>query len=148
MDIAMVSRRDVSKIEEYLTQCGTRFDRLDVDMTNEIVKKWDRVFARNVKKKTGQWVHNRFRWHGFSYEFETSIWGAEALDMYLAQWQADYVLFDEDLRCCYRCDAQRYPDLTTLGLDIYVAHHNMKWTMVFTHEQPEIGPFFARKVTQ
>ncbi len=139
----MVSRRDVSRIEDYLLQCGVSFNRLDAEMTKEVVNKWDQVFARNVKKVTGQWIHNRFRWHAFSYEFESSIWGPEALEKYLTQWLAAFVLFDEDLNCCYRCEAQRYPDLTSLGWDIYVAHHNMKWTMAFTHEQPEIGPFFT-----
>ncbi len=143
----MVSKRDIPRIEDHLVQCEVRFDRLDEAMTKEVVRKWDQVFARKVKKATGQWIHNRFRWHGFSYEFEPSIWGTEALGAYLAQWPAAFVLFDEDLSCCYRCEAQGCPDLTPLGWDIYVAHHNMKWTMAFTHEQPDIGPFFAEKTT-
>lgn len=141
----MVSKRDIPIVEDHLVQCAVRFERLDEDMTNEVVNKWDRIFARNVKKATGQWVHNRFRWHGFSYELEPSIWGAEAMDAYMEQWSAEFVVFDEDLTCSYSCKARRYPDLAPLGWDIYVAHHNMKWTMVFTHEQPDIGPFFAVK---
>lgn len=148
MGLIMVARKDVSRIEDYLSWCNVNFDRLDEEMTNKIVRKWDRAFTRNVKRATGLWVYNRFRWHGYSYEFEPSVWGEEAFDTYSVQWQAAFVLFDEDLECCYRCEANRYPDLTELNWDIYVTHHNMKWTMVFTHEQPEIGPFFAKNISK
>ena len=56
------------------------------------------------------------------------------------------MVFDEEGTWSYRCTSETYPDFTALGADIYVAHHNMKWTMAFTHEQPHDGPFFAVKV--
>ena len=31
-----------------------------------------------------------------------------------------------------------------LCLDLYVFPASLEWTKVFTHEHPEIGPFFAR----
>lgn len=143
MDLNMVRVSDQLYVEQYLLSCGVNFLLLEGAKAKMIVKKWDQVFAQKVKETTGTWVHKRFRWHAFSYNFTASNSGPLALSEYLGQWPAPFVLFDENLKWCYKCEAEIYPDLTALGLDIYVSHHNMKWTMVFTHEQPDIGPFFA-----
>ncbi|KIC47145.1 hypothetical protein RA28_05510 [Ruegeria sp. ANG-S4] len=64
---------------------------------------------------------------------------------YQKQWPAPYVVFNENNDWAYSCTFDRYPDFTSFQADIYVAHHNMKWTMVFTHEQPDLGPYLAFK---
>ncbi len=119
------------------------FDPLNSKEGGEVVQCWHQTFAGNVKKSTGSRIHNRFRWHGFSYGFQIARAGDDALNAYKNQWPAAYVIFDEDIKWSYRCVSETYPDFTSFGADIYVAHHNMKWTMAFTHEQPDIGPFFA-----
>ena len=67
------------------------------------------------------------------------------MSAYLGQWQAPFYVFDEALDSFARCEAQPYPDLSALRRDLYVAHQNLKWTAVFTHEQPHLGPFFAER---
>ena len=104
------------------------------------------MFSQRVKEATGDWIYGRFRWHCFSFGYEDAYNGAEALDAYLSQWVAPFFVFDEDSTWLYKCHADKYPDFTPLGADIYVAHQNMKWTMAFTHEQPDIGSFFRREV--
>ena len=143
MDLNVARLSDQIYIEQYLLSCGVSFSLLEDTKAKMIVKKWDRVFAQKVKDTTGNWVHERYRWHAFSYDFAASKSGPSALSEYFGQWPAPFVLFNENLKWCYQCKADMYPDLTALCLDIYVSHHNMKWTMVFTHEQPHIGPFFA-----
>ncbi len=119
------------------------FDREDPETTEAIARKWKQHFASVVKKQTGVWIHNKFRWHGFSGGFEQHMSGDKALKAYLYQWPAKFLVFNESLKFGYTCRAQSYPDFSPLCDDIYVAHHNMKWTMVFTHEQPGEGPYFA-----
>ena len=70
---------------------------------------------------------------------------ASAWQAYQSQWPAPYVVFDEEGTWSLGCASQTYPDFSLLGADIYVSHHNMKWTMAFTHEQPHDGPFFAER---
>ncbi len=124
---------------------GVDFDPLNANEGREVIQYWHRTFAGNVKKSTGSWIHNRFRWHGFSYGYQNARAGDEAFNAYKNQWPAPYVVFDEDINWSYSCVSGSYPDFTSFSADIYVAHHNMKWTMVFTHEQPDIGPFFAEQ---
>jgi hypothetical protein len=34
-------------------------------------------------------------------------------------------------------------DFSQLRMDLYLMPPSLEWTMVFTHEQPGIGPFFS-----
>ncbi len=131
------------QIEDFLRQEEVKFEPHSQSAREHVEERWRLAFAQNVKKTTGAWVHKRFRWHGFSFEFQKAITGAAALNAYRSQWAAPYVLFDEEGHWSYDCTSGNYPDFTSFAADIYVAHHNMKWTMAFTHEQPDIGPFFA-----
>ena len=131
------------QIEEFFQKHSVEFAAHTPDERKDVEQRWLKAYAQRVKTATGSWIHNRFKWHGFSWGYETAIEGAPALREYQSQWLAPYVVFDEDGIWSYRCTSDTYPDFTELGADIYVAHHNMKWTMVFTHEQPHDGPFFA-----
>ncbi|MEL6934869.1 MAG: DUF4275 family protein [Pseudomonadota bacterium] len=131
------------RIEKFLENQEVTFELLDTASKNEVEKRWLREFARNVKKETGSWIYRRFKWHAYSGKFEAATEGQKALELYQDQWAAPYFVFDEEGTWSYRCKSERYPDFTVLRSDIYVVHHNMKWTMVFTHEQPHDGPYFA-----
>lgn len=136
--------RDAEKqIEQVLVSTGASIEVLGKDEHHEIDRAWLSTFAQRVKQQTGRWIYEGYRWHGFSNRFEDALEGRPAKDEYFKQWTAPYVVFDEKLHCGYRCTSRAYPDFSKLRADIYVAHHNMKWSMVFTHEQPDIGPFFA-----
>lgn len=133
----------IEEIESWLAAQPVTVSRMDAAALGKALTAWDNAFASEVKRQTGSWIHERFRWHSFSYGFHHALEGEAALQQYTAQWAADFVVFDEAATWCLSCSAERYPDLTPLRHDLYVAHHNMKWTMAFTHEQPNIGPFFA-----
>lgn len=135
----------ISQVQALLERDAVTFEPLSADDRDMVVKRWLQVYARNVKQQTGAWVHNSFKWHGFSHGYEAATEGEQALRAYQSQWSASYVIFDEDESWALACASQAYPDLSALGADLYVAHHNMKWTMVFTHEQPQDGPFFAEQ---
>lgn len=133
------------QIEEFLEGRGVEFEPHTLSEREDIAKRWCVTYAQMVKKATGKWIHNGFRWHGFSCEYQSAIEGYDALSAYLNQWPAPYLIFDEGGVWSYGCTSKEYPDFTSFGADIYVAHHHMKWTMAFTHEQPQIGQFFAMK---
>ena len=141
-------RPTANQIESFLSLSSVDFEKLGSTEHDRITEQWRLVFARDVKNATGEWIHNRFRWHGFSFDYQKSIRGTEALDAYQRQWSAPFFIFDEEGTWSYSCTSNAYPDFSSFGADIYVAHKNMKWTMAFTHEQPDIGPFFVEKPVQ
>lgn len=134
-----------NRIEEFLVSQGVTFELQESVDREDVENRWLSEFAKNVKRETGSWIHARFKWHGFSCKFETAVEGSRALREYQNQWAAPYFVFDEDGTWSYRCNSKKYPDFTAFRADIYVVHHNMKWTMVFTHEQPHDGPYFTKR---
>ncbi len=133
------------QIETVLSEHNVDFSFIPEKESASIRERWLDLYAARVKKETGAWIHNRFRWHGFSCGFQDAVAGSDALTAYKNMWPAPYIVFDEEDTWAYACTSDSYPDLTPQRADIYVAHHNMKWTMVFTHEQPDIGPYLALK---
>ena len=107
----------------------------------QVLARWMAAFARPNPPAP---VRGYYRWQEFSFGRHPALSGPVALAVYLEQWPADYLIFDEAVGFCARCCSAAYPDLSDLRDDLYVAHHNMKWTVVFTHEQPYLGPFFAQ----
>lgn len=139
----MISKK--SQIEHFLISQSVDFVPLSPVESEQVKTDWLATYALRVKKNTGAWIHNGFRWHGFSYGLQSAITGSDAVVGYQKQWPASYVVFNENNDWAYSCTSDRYPDFTSFQADIYVAHHNMKWTMVFTHEQPDLGPYLAFK---
>lgn len=130
-------------VKALLTSSEIQCRLLDASEAEAVRSRWLSTFAANVLKQKGVEVFQGYMWHGFSFGMEVSLEGEAAQQEYQKQFQAEYVLFDEDFNFCLACEPSAYPDLTELMDDLYVTHANMKWTMVFTHEQPGIGPFFA-----
>ena len=131
-----------AQVEAALAELAVEFVPLSDVEAADVSQRWLERFAARVKKTKGEWVVNGYRWHGFSYGLEPALSGEQALAAYRKQWPAPFLVFDERATCGYRCEGV-YPDLSDVRQDLYVAHKRMKWTMVFTHEQPAIGPFFA-----
>ena len=113
-----------------------------------IERLWVETFARGVKARTGKWVYNEIKWHGFSYGYESAIAGEKALLLYLQQKPSAFYVFDERGTVCHRCIAERLSNPSNVLEDLYIAHCDMEWTFVHTHEEPETGPFFARREGQ
>jgi hypothetical protein len=136
----------MTSLADHLEGLGIPVEQLLAGESSQIDRLWLRTFAQKVKDTHGEWVYRGFRWHGFSYNLQPCLSGRKALATYREQWPGEFFVFDEALTECLRCGrVADYPDLSLLRRDVYVAHHKMKWTMVFTHEQPEIGPFFAAR---
>lgn len=142
---ADLMKRAVEQIETFFEAQEVTFSALDTSEMKRVEKSWLKQFAQKLKNETGLWIYANFKWHGFSYKYETAIEGSLAMQEYQNQWIAPYFVFGEDGTWSYECKSKNYPDFSVLHADIYVVHHNMKWTMVFTHEQPHEGPYFASK---
>jgi len=147
-----MKRRKISKYHEdteailmFLLDHGVDAVNLSKEATEQFSMAWLKTFASLVKKKHGAYVYLGYRWHAYSYRIQPCISGEEAIETYKHQPNSPFYVFNESLSYCALCNAEEHPDLTSLRRDVYVAHHKLKWTMAFTHEQPQIGPFFAQQ---
>jgi hypothetical protein len=90
-----------------------------------------------------------FYWHTFSAGFAACSRGTEAIRLYNAQSPDEYfIVTGTVLQTAVHCKSRRVPDLSGPAIrafegDRYVFPVDLKWTMVFTHHDPHIGPFFA-----
>lgn len=134
----------MSKLTEHLNGCKLDYEKVAMQESYRLQELWLSRFAKEVKEQTGKWVHNKYKWHTFSFSFHPSTHGIDALEEYSVQRTTRFVIFDESLQECYQCVGNSLPDLTKLYDDHYVSHPDMCWTMAFTHEQPTLGPYFAK----
>ena len=123
-----------------LLKRGFSFAPLPATEARALDQRWLATFASSLAVK-----QRAYRWHAFSFHRNPCLNGVAALSAYRSQWSAPFYVFDETLSFCALCEAKSYPDLSALRRDIYVTHHNLKWTMAFTHEQPDLGPFYAQR---
>ena len=135
-------------LKDKLTAAGFELVELDQKRAWSVEKAWLEVYARHVKHETGSWVVDRFHWHGFSNGFEKYIEGEEAFAALKDQWPVTMVLFDEAVSFCYEIAAtskfEQLIEICRFG-DLYLSHHNMKWTIAFTHEDGWYGPYFSSR---
>jgi CheY-like chemotaxis protein len=125
---------------------GSRLQGVEVHGEDllRVSEQWVDVFAKHVRAKHGEPIYGGYRWHGFNYQLEPHLEGKAAVEQYQRQWEAPFYVFDEMLSFCLLCPPQPYPDLSHLHYDLYISHHKMKWTMVYTHEE-DCGPYFAER---
>jgi len=107
---------------------------------SETVKKWSDKFISNKKAPNLE----SYLWHIFSFNATDNFEGKLALAELKKQWTADVLIFNESQQYLIKCSG-KIPILEVDGFmdDVYLCHHNMKWTYVITHEDPEIGPYFS-----
>jgi len=135
-----------SKLDIFLEQTSGQPRALTRDEKQTYDRKWLETFARRVKKQTGQWVYNGYMWHTFSFEFVKARSGAEAIQLYEGEKSTKYlILSDQDRHPSYLCDGMELIGAEVFDDDYYVVPFDYEWTMAFTHEQPELGPYFVRK---
>ncbi len=118
---------------------------LEEQQLHAIQKAWLQAFCQEVKARRGRWIHNGSMWHAFSFDYCACLRGLKALAAYERVQGGPCYAFNEDMDtgCGFTATAGP-PDLTSSKDDWYVCAQDMGWTMVFTHEQPELGPFFAK----
>src|SRR5262245_48825469 len=133
-----------SKLDLFLKQTNGQHRKLTQDEKQTYVRKWLETFAQEVKKQTGQWVYNGYMWHAFSFEFVKAKSGADAIQLYGKEKSKKYlILSEQDRRSSYVCDGIELIEAEVFDDDYYVVPVSYEWTMAFTHEQPELGPYFV-----
>ena len=132
-------------IEKYFNDLDISYTLISEEEKETVIKNWLKCYASNVKREIGTWICDKFKWHGFSSGMQYSLSSEEASKEYSKQYLTDYYIFNEKEDWCFHCKSKILPDLSFLRDDIYITHHNMKWTMVYTHEQPHLGPYFATR---
>jgi hypothetical protein len=130
---------------EFAQQRGASVSVLDVHTRQCVMQVWRETFARAVKSRTGNWVHLGYEWHAFSYDFTRSKSGARGLALYLAEAPSEvYVIPEDEGDDAFLCRAPALFDFSDCEADIIVFPPDLRWTVAFTHEQPDLGPYFAR----
>jgi hypothetical protein len=106
----------------------------------QTVKKWCDKFISNKSAPN----LDSYLWHIFSFGATKSFEGKAALEELNKQWIADVLIFNESQQYLIRCNG-KIPILEMEDFmdDIYLCHHNMKWTYVVPHEIPDLGPYFS-----
>jgi len=144
---AIWTMNSVEKLAEDITKqlsCqGIIFQFLTEPELDEVERKWK---AKFIGKRTAPNL-DFYKWHIFSYHKDNRIEGEKAIAEYKHQFPADLYIFNERLQYGLKClKASTVPDILMDDFtdDIYISHHNMKWTFVLPHEIPHIGPFFSK----
>jgi hypothetical protein len=108
-------------------------------------QRWRETYAQTVKIRTGKWVYSGYDWHAFSWKFTVARQGADAVALYLAERDRSLIVVPESIRlAAFRLERASPIDFTACMEDIEIFPPDLKWTVAFTHEQPDIGPFFCR----
>jgi hypothetical protein len=109
-----------------------------------LLQAWREIYCAPMHSATGKWVIGNCAWHTFSSGYYRCLQQSRAVTEYHAQSATDLLVLPEDDReTAIRCTSGKPVDFSGLG-DVYVAPGSFDWTMVFTHEHPEYGPYFAR----
>lgn len=112
------------------------------DELSKTVFAWRNKFIRNKKAP----YLNQNMWHIFSYEVSPYLEKEAAIIELKKQYLADTFIFNERLQFLIQCK-NGIPFIKMIDFidDIYISHHNMKWTYVITHED-DLGPYFSTGV--
>lgn len=135
---------------EFVERLSSDFD---IDVTPivgsefaNLSRRWLECFCPSVKQATGKWVHNGYRWHAYSFNYEAATIGQKAFEKYASQRVEPFVLFHETSDLMFDCSISHWPDIRPLCDDIYIFPRSLKWTFITTHEMTiEIGPYFATR---
>lgn len=137
------------ELEGFLSETQIVASRLSKTKKLILQRAWRKIFAMSTFEKTGKWRYRGHDWHSFSYEFHTHIDGGKAIKAYSrTKAFVFYIVPEDEPLHAYECRGRKLPDLSSLNQDIYVFPPDLAWTMVFTHEQPEMGPYYAESVNE
>ena len=111
-----------------------------------LLQSWREIYCAPVHAATGKWISGGGpSWHTFSQGPYPSLRGKPAWRKYEAQESVELLVLPEaDHVAAIRCASPFPLDFSGLCLDVYVGPPSFAWTMVFTHEHPDYGPYFAR----
>ena len=119
------------EITEILDNQNIKYSYIEQEELKSIDKRWRNIF---IDGKTPQ-----FKWD-YLHRNSLTIKGADALMEYEKQWASIIYIFNEELNYGLRCEKTNKLPIISLDKlpfeDIYICHHNMKWTLALPHEHP------------
>lgn len=136
-----------AEYQHQIESCGGAAEPLGEGARRYWLEKWRRFYAARLHAATRRWKLDGFEWHVFSFAHAPALNGEPALEAYLAEHPAEFVVCPESDRFpAYRLRGATLPDLRPLGADVYVAPPDLAWTLAFTHEESlGLGPYFCRR---
>ncbi len=133
----------VSRLERLLKPERSGATRLTEEETERLRAAWRERFAAKLDRSLSAESKGGFDWHTFSYGVFPHLSGDEARNAYRMRIRrAELVLLPHrgegpGFRVCGLHDFSR------ANVDVYIFPENLSWTMVFTHEDDWLGPYFA-----
>lgn len=115
---------------------GKILSRFGQEDAKVLAETWLTVFGQQLAPH----MHD-YMWHVFSYASYPSVAQHEALSAYAGVTSPEYVVLSNDQDEAFLTDQK--PSSCSLR-DYYVFPKNLAWTMVFTHEDGWLGPYFAK----
>jgi hypothetical protein len=132
-----------------LQQLGIAAAEISRQEKQQLQQQWRATFAFSLRTQVARRKSSDRDWHVFSTKQAVCREGAIAINLYSRVIASDFFIIPEDDALPgLRCTADAPPDLSPLQLDLYVSPPDFIWTMVFTHEQPWHGPYFAQREWQ
>jgi hypothetical protein len=131
------------EITKQLDEQGISYKFLSVSDLESIVLRWKEKF---IGKRNAPNIEY-YKWHIFSFNIDKIIEGERASIEYGKQYPCDIYIFNENLQYGLLCSkSDKIPEILMEDFcdDIYICHHNMKWTYVMPHEFPGMGPYFSK----
>jgi hypothetical protein len=136
--------RSQDKIHNVLTSAGCDPMPLADKEVWAWQQRWRCVFAKELHIATGKWVFNGFDWHVFSFGHHESRTSDAAWSEYRRLEPCSFLVLSAEDRNTFGFSCTgKPPDRLKAGIDILVTPTSLEWTMVFTHEEPMHGPYFA-----
>ncbi|MEL6339155.1 MAG: hypothetical protein AAFQ65_04560 [Myxococcota bacterium] len=136
-------------VDEALRAAGARVRELSLKQKWKLLQVWRERYCKPLHEQTGLWAgRSGHAWSSFNDSYFPATRGDAAMADYLEEDPATLlVLPDDENTLGFEINSSCIPTFENTFLDVYVVPPDMNWTMVFTHEHPEIGPFFARAKT-
>lgn len=137
----------MKRVVDYLAELGASVEELKHKDYAYYFSRWSSIYCRTVKREKGTSCYRKFHWHAFSYQFDPCVEGAKAMEQYSRQTGKTLIVLGESHggsgKLALKAKGLLAPDLSGLRDDLYVMPESVDWTMVFTHEHPDFGPYFS-----
>jgi hypothetical protein len=137
--------RSMDKIHNVLASAGCEPVQLADKEVWSWQQRWRAVYAKELHAAIGKWTFNGFDWHVFSFGHHESKTGDAAWVEYGRLEPCSFLVLSAEDRWTFGFSCSgKPPDRLKAGIDVLVTPTSLEWTMVFTHEEPACGPYFAR----
>lgn len=130
------------RLLQHLAESGFRVEELTRSDARARFEAWCEAFLAAVKAASGSYRYRGLHWHAFSYGVVSADSGNAAMQAYSGLDAESVAIIPEDWSrgCGVLAVGETLPDLSGLGMDLYVFPESLAWTMVFTHDRVH-GPY-------